>query len=295
MLKSIIIVLFLCLFSDCLFAQTNIDWSQVKFKNDSVEATHIYRVSTLSGNVIVGELIKIKGDKLFVDAGDLGIIQVDLAKLATIQPKDKSEKPTQTRMVGGNHYLITPSTYGLEKGEVNLQNSEIFFLSAHYGITDNFTLSGGFSIIPGVPFGDQLFYLIPKFNFALAPKVRMSVQYTQIFQSDIDNTGLLSTGISYGSIEKHIMLGYTLPVFVAGEGNDITNGGLNIGGIMPIRRKVSLMLDSLFPIGENASGGLVGPGIRVKGKSSAFDFGFLIPTIGPEGFPLPWFNYTLRL
>lgn len=285
----------LVLFSHLSIAQSKLDLDEVKVKNDSTTEVFLYQITTVSGNQIIGEILQTTSDSLTVSSTDLGVIKLGLKQIESIEIQDSKQKFGRRKMVGVNHYLIAPSTpYGLDKGEINLQNSEIFLMSAWFGLNDYFTLGGGFSIVPFIEFSDQLFYIVPKFNYPIAPKINASVQYTQFLTSGIDNTSLLSFSVAFGESDKHLSFGYTTPVFADGEDVAFDAALYNVGAVLRAGNKFAFLLDFNFP-SVSTDDGLYGFGGRYIGKSSSFDFGFLTVRDQEGGFPFPWFNYTIRL
>ncbi|MEO9964287.1 MAG: hypothetical protein ABJF11_00770 [Reichenbachiella sp.] len=293
--KPALFISLFCLISFLSAAQTRIDPDKVKIKNDSTTEKFLYKVVTKSGNKIIGEVVKVSSDSLTLSNADLGQMDFPLSNVSTFTVYNPMEENDGERyMVGANHYLIAPSTpYGLEKGEINLQNSEIFLMSAWFGLNKYFSVGGGLSILPGVEFNNQLFYLIPKFNFPVTPKINVSVQYAQIFHQDIDNTSLMSFSAAYGSRDRHISFGYTTPVFADGDDIAFEAALYNIGAVYRTGNKFALLLDINIP-SVDSDVGIYGLGARYIGRSSSFDFGFLSNS-EIEGFPFPWFNYTIRL
>ncbi|MBE2279096.1 MAG: hypothetical protein IAE91_01790, partial [Ignavibacteriaceae bacterium] len=56
--------------------------------------------------------------------------------------------------------FFSPTAKTLKSGQVKISIYELFFPFFTVGVTDYFTLSGGFSIFPGLI--DQIFYIAPK-------------------------------------------------------------------------------------------------------------------------------------
>lgn len=75
------------------------------------------------------------------------------------------ENPNATR------YLFSPSAFSLKAGESYYQNTYLILNSFHYGITDNFTLGGGFEIL-SLFSGSPIFYITPKLTFPISDKLR---------------------------------------------------------------------------------------------------------------------------
>ncbi|MEP2026681.1 MAG: hypothetical protein ABJH98_12435 [Reichenbachiella sp.] len=293
-LTKIIALVIILILSGNLYAQSVSDIGKLMVKNDSTTQKFIYEATTKSGNILLGEITKVTADSIQFSTNELGVINLGLNQIKSINIYDSVRKEGERYMVGANHYLVAPiSPYGLEKGEVNLQNSEIFLLSAWYGISKYFTIGGGFSVLPTIELSDQLFYLIPKFNYPITPLLNVSVQYTQLFLSETGNNSLLSFSTAFGKIDKHISFGYTTPLFADGDEVAFDAALLSIGGTYRLGNKFALLLDINLPT-QDADVGIYGFGTRYIGNSSSFDFGF-ITNSEIEGVPLPWFNYTLRL
>lgn len=282
MIRIILTTLLTFIINISLQAQNNIDWASLKFSNDSLAQKYIYQIKTNDGSKLFGELVRLRNTTLTVRTIEFGEVNIDIKNLESIIDQEHSEALINNTTVGRNHYLISPSPYGLDKGEFNFQNSEIFLLSGWYGITDNFTLGGGFSAFPGTSFDDQVFYIIPKISLNLAPKVTTSIQYTQLFVQGITELSLLSFSTGFGNADKHFSIGYSTSLQF-GSANAI-----NLGGAYKVGRKFAFIADSYF-FGD-AEASMIGLGGRIIGASSSFDFGFL--TV--EEVSIPWLNYTVR-
>lgn len=275
-------------------AQQNIDLKNVKVRSDSTDEIFLYQIVTKSGSTIIGEIQQVQSNSITVLTKDLGTVNLALSQIDSIDVYDAKNNPAKRYMVGATHYLIAPTTpYGLEKGEINLQNSEIFLMSAWLGISKYFTLGGGFSVIPGISFGDQLFYLVPKVSIPVTPNINLSAQYTQILLSEIDNTSLLSFSAAFGKRDRHVSIGYTTPLFADGDDVAFDAALINIGGVYRAGNKFAFLVDINLP-SVDTDIGIYGFGARYIGRSSSFDFGFLTNS-EIQGIPFPWFNYTLRL
>lgn len=295
--KSLITLATFALFSFSAMGQDGIDWKSIKIKNDSSDQSYYYQIETKGGNIVVGEIIKITSTSISILANELGVLDFELANIKRINLYDATNPiGTQRRkMVGVNHYLIAPSSpYSLDKGEINFQNSEIFIVSGWYGVTKNFTIGAGMSIVPGIPFSDQLYFITPKLSAELAPKITASIQYAQVFAPGISNTSLLSGSIGFGRSDKNFSIGYSTPLSVDGDGTAFEAALLTFGSVFRVGNKFALLMDINIPTFDSDFG-LIGFGGRFIGHTSSFDFGFVSFAGQETGFPFPWFNYTLRL
>lgn len=100
------------------------------------------------------------------------------------------ENPNSTR------YLFSPSAFNLKKGEAYYQNTYLVINSFNYGLTDNFSIGGGFEFISALS-GDPIFFITPKYSFGISEKLRAGAGVLYARLSD-NNTAFSGMGIGYG-------------------------------------------------------------------------------------------------
>lgn len=299
--RFILLVCIACAFNNFAFAQnSNIDWARIKFKTADSTQVYVYDIHTSNGSVFVGEVVKIRNNVVVISTSNIGEIEVPIDEIVSLKLRDgnvTAVKPSlQSKdMVGAHHYMIFPSAYNLKKGEFNFQDTQIFFPSASLGITDFFMISAGFSFFPGVEFGNQMYYVMPKLGFNLSPKLRMSLQYSKFFTAGSHNPGFLNGIISYGHSDNHISVGFT-KIFLEDDVDGLYRfQGLNIASTMRLGGKAALLLEFYAPTTDDPDAvTFFMPGVRILNGKSAFDIGFFIPFVSSTGFPFPYINYTLR-
>src|SRR5688572_21282328 len=71
--------------------------------------------------------------------------------------------------------LFAPTGRPLKKGDGYFSDYELLFPGVAYGLTDNVTLAGGVSVIPGLGLDEQLFYISPKVGFKLGERASVAV------------------------------------------------------------------------------------------------------------------------
>ena len=115
----------------------------------------------------------------------------------------------------GNRLFFAPTGRGLRKGEGTLQDIDLYLLGLNYGITDNFSLGGYISLIPGVALNDQLLVLTPKLSFPINNKLHFGagLLYLRIPTGNRNN-GNTATGagigygaLTYGSADNNLTVG----------------------------------------------------------------------------------------
>ncbi|MEQ9403122.1 MAG: hypothetical protein RIM99_06035 [Cyclobacteriaceae bacterium] len=262
-------------------SQSTIDWESLKFRNDTTDQSIEYKITIDDGTIIYGELLRLTSDQLIVETQQFGELRLDIDKIKAISNRGDAEDGERYNMAGVNHYMLAPTPYGIKKNEFNAQVSEVFLISGWYGFTDNFSLGGGSTVLPGL--GDnQVRYLIPKFSFELAEYVQASILFTNIFVSG-ESSSLLSMSLGIGKPDNHFSFGYSTPL------SEDDGGAINLGGIARFSNKFALLGDT-FIFTEADEVNLFTIGCRFIGESSSFDFGF----VSLDGVSIPWVNYTIR-
>jgi hypothetical protein len=176
------------------------------------------------------------------------------------------ENPNATR------YLFSPSAYSLKKGEAYYQNTYLLVNSINYGVTDNFTIGGGFELISTFT-GNPIFFITPKYSFKINEKVRAGagVLYATVISSDFGVLGIGYGILTYGTSDDNVTLG-------AGYGyvdNGIANKPvLTLSGMKRISRRIGLVSENWLIPADNYYG-LFSYGIRFMSEKITVDFAFL--------------------
>lgn len=195
------------------------------------------------------------------------------------------EDPSRTRL------FFAPTGRMLRQGEGYFSDAYIFFPSFQGGLSDRFTIGAGMSIIPGVGFGEQLYYLTPKVGLLAGPRVNVAV-------------GALVAGIGTLSDVGPVGIGYGVATFggedasvSAGAGfgfdrNSTSQALLMLGGSTRVARSIALVTENYVYTGSGSTV-LASGGIRFMGEKLAVDLaGF---TTGESEIPLvPYLAFIYR-
>jgi hypothetical protein len=195
------------------------------------------------------------------------------------------EDPSRTRL------FFAPTGRMLRQGEGYFSDAYVFFPSLQGGLTDRFTIGGGMSLIPGLGFDEQVFYLTPKVGLMSGPRVNVAV-------------GALVAGVGTISDEGPFGIGYGVATF-GGEDANVTAGAgfgfarsstsqalLMLGGSTRVSRNIAFVSENYLYTG-NASSVLASGGIRFLGEKLAVDLaGF---TSGAGDIPVvPYLAFIYR-
>lgn len=239
-----------------------------------------YEVDTQQGTSFTGRLVSLSLTTLEFNAAELGSIRLDRTQIrrADLQRVTKVDvKPGYYDIGNGNRLFFAPTGRGLRKGEATLQDVSVYLLGLNYGITDNFSLGGYVSLVPGVALSDQLLVLTPKFSFPVSEKVHVGAGLLYVRLPTFDrNSSSNSVGagigygaITYGSADDNVTFGLGYG-FVQGDIGSTPI--IQVGGQKRVSRKISLISENY--IVANSRGGLGGLyGIKINWRRTSLGLG----------------------
>jgi hypothetical protein len=170
--------------------------------------------------------------------------------------------PNRTRL------LIGPTARTLKGGKGYFYDLWIFFPGLAYGVTDNFMISGGASIIPDAD--DQMFYVMPKFGYPAARNLDVSATLA-IFrlweQTFYFGMGGVTIGTDNQSITGALGLAFT-------DEEMADQPAAMVGGEYRLANRMSLVGESWFIPGDADNGILGMAALRLMGEQMTIDVGF---------------------
>ncbi len=259
-----------------------------------VEKTKQKKIRLFDGNEIVGAIVRVSNDTLFVrtTAGleipvpdDIVINIQEIHTRVTSGGKFYRVDPNKSRL------FFAPTGRALEAGSGYFADYYIFFPTVAYGITDNFALSGGMSIFPGA--SSQLIYIAPKITFPVSDKVGVSTGLLYLnLPEDADNVGLGYAVSTIGDRFKGITFGVGVSLFSNNNGNMV----FLLGGETQVSNRVKLISENwIFTGGDGFT--LLSGGLRFFGDRIAVDLAFLTAKDfweNADGFPfIPYVDFSV--
>ncbi len=169
--------------------------------NSVPEVGTMVRITMTDGSVYLGEII----------SQEQGIIRLKTANLGTLQVPtiniERLEDLTGDKMRKGqywfenpsyNRYFLGQSAQPLRKGEGYYQNIWIFFNAAHYGITKNISVGGGFEFLSTFGAQTPIFFLSAKagFPFGQRSSAGATIRYLNI--ANLSNNEDIETDLAGG-------------------------------------------------------------------------------------------------
>ena len=191
----------------------------------------------------------------------------------------------QSKPVNPNEFrnYLTPTAFGLDKGEILYQNYLLFFQQFYFGLGDDFTVGLGFEVVslldsaasfPGVFINGK--YSVP--NAANFFSLAVGGVAVRVPESEIalDFGGFYLAG-TLGDGNRNLTLGLGFGVF---EGEFLPSPVIMFGSHYKIGKRIGLVTDNWFI--PDIKGGFISLGGRRWGKKLSWDLA-LSAIIAEEG------------
>ena len=227
------------------------------------------KIVLVNGTVIEGKLV----------AEDLGSYTVLMDGEQVIIPKDKVKRGVEVKRQVfieeyrdfADQYFIVPSALQVGKGNSYYRNINLFGNIFSFGVSDNFSINGGFESASLI--GGNLPGLIvtPKFSLPLSEDLHFGIGSTSfIFTENIGTTAF--SNITYGDQQNNLTLGINIGI---GDADFLNAPLFSVGYMFSLDKKVSLLGEFLF-IDDLGYDALFDVAVRIKNRSGwAFDIGMV--------------------
>jgi len=239
-------------------------------------------ITLKDGSTLVGRITEIREHDVSVQT-DAGEFTIPRDKIKEVKQVDSSAyrdgtywfpNPNRTRLYFG------PTGRNLHQGEGYFSDMLVFFPSVSYGLTENITIGGGISLVPGVDFDDQLLFFTPKIGLNVHSNISLAASAIIIQIPDFDDdddddlididegvtVGVLFASSTIGTEDKSLTLGLG---FGFADDAIADNPAILVGGEWRIARRLSLVTENwVFPEVDDP---LVSYGVRFFGEKMAID------------------------
>ena len=273
------------------------------------DSTYV-RLELKNGKTIGGQLIQKSETDVSIATSDLGKVTIPWSTIKSMnmvakEETDRLANPQPSR------YFFAPSAIPLKKGDKYYQNALFLLNSFQAGITDHFSLGAGIL----VPFA---IYITPKIGYQVADKVHVGggILFATSLISGLNfGVGTVYGSFTYGLKEHNMTLNAGLGAYNENTGfgrNDYNWKFANtpmftISGMTRISKKVMLISENWifssktvnydyngqFLNSTTSYNGILSVGARIIGERSAFDVGFLSPSVGGTS-AIPYIAYNIK-
>ncbi|GHB55099.1 hypothetical protein [Persicitalea jodogahamensis] len=245
---------------------------------------------------------------------NLGEIAVTADKIESIEKNDNGFYNKGRYWFNNPHYtryLFAPSALSLSKGEGYYQNSLLLLNSVEVGITDHFTMGGGFVLNP--TFRDwQVLFLTPKVSFPTQSKVTFGIGALAIGVFNRTYDFDIQTGVQRkDGIETNFAgVGYGIMTIGGAERNGSVGLGwgfaqgeisaspvINLSYMSRLGRKVGVVTENwiIIPRQGDSGVGILSGGVRFFGEKMAVDLALWVP-VGEDApfFAFPYVDFVIK-
>ena len=264
------------------------------------EPGKLVEIKLYDGIIIVGEVVSENSEIIIVKSASLGELTIkksDIRKLTEIKPSQIKEGKYWFKNPNSTRYLFGPTGRNLKKGEGYYQNILVTTNLAHYGITDWFSIGGGFEGISTFA-GEPIFFILPKFGFEITEKFSVGAGYVYANAATLidDDGGFAGVGFGYGTATSGTSDDHaTFGIGWGQASGEFTDAPIfTISGMTRVSRRIGLVTENWL-IPTDPYYWVSSYGIKIIGERSSFDIALInskdIATVFPVGLPV-WFSYN---
>ncbi|NQT27110.1 hypothetical protein HQ585_17280 [candidate division KSB1 bacterium] len=237
--------------------------------------------------------------------GDVNIPIQDIKEINTLEMTAVKEGQFWFPNPNTSRLFFAPTGRMLPQGEGYFADYYILFPSLTFGITNNFTLGGGMSLIPGAGLDHQLYFITPKIGLKASESMHIAAGALAIVVPSMesengeddenreDDEEPFSMGILYGVGT----IGSPDKSFTIGLGYGYTRGNLAdspllvLGGEIRSSAHIAIVSENWF--GGGMDGGVLSLGVRFFGRRLSADLALGVPVgFGGESFALPYIDFV---
>lgn len=194
--------------------------------------------------------------------------------------------PSRTRL------FFAPTGRMMRQDEVYFADANVILPSLQAGLAERFSIGAGVSLIPGVDFSEQVYYLTPKVGVYVSPNVNVSLGALVAGAKVVSDNSPFGMGYgvaTFGGEDASVTTGAG---FAFAKGNSSSNAILLLGGSTRVTRNISLLSENYLYTGAGSTG-LVSGGFRFLAEKIAVDLAFFT-TPGLNGVPFPYVSFLYR-
>lgn len=238
----------------------------------------------------IGAILSLQNRELELQTSSERIF-IRLERIDSIRQLDESD-PTSGWFPNPNRsrLFFSPKATPIAKGSGYYQNVYVFFSNVTYAVSDNVSLSGGLSLLPGLALPDQLYFFSGKWADEVGENHFVGAGAGVAFIPDSD--GQLFTGFgnyTYDAGRGSVTTGLNLYASSA----EIGSFSFLLGGDYRISERIGLVTENhLFP---EAGSTIISYGIRFMGEQMSFDLAFFRPGLAEGiGFGVPYVDFVFN-
>jgi hypothetical protein len=147
-----------------------------KINYEAIDSTMNCIVKLMDESSISGKIIQVLDKEVVIETNYLDEITIRKNKILEIIFLQSDGKQLNTYWLPNPHdsrHYFAPTARNMKKGEGYFQDIYLVIASVNYAFTNYFTMGGGMSIVPGIGFNQQAYFVNPKLGFEINKNVHL--------------------------------------------------------------------------------------------------------------------------
>jgi len=275
---------------------TFIQLSSIKQSENSVnlaisDSTQIQILTVNDGSSFIGRIIEIGSEKIkfHTKYGVMTIPVFEITDLKLVSENQLKDGKYWFPNPNCSRLFFAPTGRMLKQGEGYFADYFIFFPTVNYGVTSNFSIGGGFSILPGEDLDEQVLLFTPKVGIKTSAKMDLAIGALVVkLPEEISSLGILYGVSTFGSLDKSITVGLGLGY---AEDKFVDKPMIVLGGEIRTSRNLSLVTENwLVPEKDTP---ILSAGFRFFGEKLSADFALIFP-LEDDVLVFPYIDFVYK-
>jgi hypothetical protein len=225
-------------------------------------------------------------------------VEVDVPRASIASIDEGQGTPVAEPLIDDTRLFFGPTGRPLRRGAGYFSDHWVLFPGVAYGVTDNVTLAGGVSVIPGLGLDEQVAYFTPKVGARIGRNLSLSAGGLLAhsgFDDDDDVTVRVGYVVStFGTPEHSVTAGVAFGQ-AGDDGGGDTQPIVMLGGTSRLSKRLSLVSENWLLLGDDfdLDEQPFSLGLRFRGDRLTVDLGvILIGDALRDGVPIPWLSFA---
>lgn len=255
------------------------------------DSTQVQILTVEDGSSFIGRIIEIGEEELKFET-KYGVLTFSIFEITELKlvSKDQFKKgkywfpnPNCSRL------FFAPTARMLKKGEGYFADYFVFFPTFTFGVTNNITLGGGFSILPGADLDEQIILFTPKVGLKTSKKMDLAIGALVVKLPESTSAGILYGVSTFGSLDKSVTFGLGYGYF----DDELADKPIVVlGGEYRTSRNISLVTENwLVPEKDTP---VISAGMRFFGEKISVDFALIFP-MEKDVLVFPYIDFIYKL